>query len=75
MDERAFVYWLNGFFELSEVTTLSARQIEIIKQHLALVKHTQNAAPVFDWSEYGSPYVSPYTVPNPKWIISPDVIC
>ena len=37
MDEKSFVYWLNGFFELSNAQTLDCNQIEIIKEHLALV--------------------------------------
>lgn len=38
MNERDFVYWLNGFIELSEVqTTPSADQWQMIKDHLALV--------------------------------------
>ena len=32
-----FVYWLQGFFELSESNTLSEKQVEIIKNHLKLV--------------------------------------
>lgn len=37
MNEKEFCYWLKGFFELSNTTTLSETQIEIIKNHLDLV--------------------------------------
>jgi hypothetical protein len=32
-----FIYWLQGFFELSESNTLSEKQVEIVKNHLKLV--------------------------------------
>jgi hypothetical protein len=32
-----FVFWLNGFFELSGEYKLTEKQVEIIKQHLKLV--------------------------------------
>lgn len=48
MNERDFFYWLQGYFELQESTTpLSARQVEIIKNHMALV------------AEKKTPYISP----------------
>lgn len=37
MSERDFVYWLQGFFELSGDLVLDTKQCEIIKDHLALV--------------------------------------
>jgi len=37
MSSKDFVYWLQGFFELSEAKGLTPRQTEIIKSHLALV--------------------------------------
>jgi hypothetical protein len=37
MQERDFVFWLNGFFELSGATTLDEQQVQVIKEHLALV--------------------------------------
>jgi len=36
-DPKAFVMWLQGFFELSGATTLDEQQVQIIKEHLALV--------------------------------------
>lgn len=37
LSEREFCYWLQGGFEMSEMTALSTRQTQIIKDHLALV--------------------------------------
>ena len=36
-DPKAFVFWLQGFFELSNPSTLDEQQVQIIKEHLALV--------------------------------------
>lgn len=37
MQERDFVFWLNGFLELSGATTLNEQQVQVVKEHLALV--------------------------------------
>lgn len=37
MSERDFVYWLQGYFELSNTKQLDEAQINMIKQHLDLV--------------------------------------
>jgi hypothetical protein len=37
MNSVDFCYWLQGFFELSELDTITPRQLEAIKQHLHLV--------------------------------------
>ncbi|MDX1471902.1 MAG: hypothetical protein R3213_10430 [Flavobacteriaceae bacterium] len=37
MSPESFCYWLNGLFELSDVQELTPKQVEIIKEHLALV--------------------------------------
>jgi len=37
MTSRDFCYWLQGLFELSETKTLSEQQVQIIKNHLAMV--------------------------------------
>lgn len=43
MSERDFIYWLQGFFELSETDALTEEQVRSIKDHIALVlkKETQ----------------------------------
>ena len=37
MTPENFVYWLQGFIETAEPKTLSAKQLQIIKDHLDLV--------------------------------------
>ncbi len=37
MKTTEFCYWLQGFFELSDSTELSVKQVETIKNHLNLV--------------------------------------
>lgn len=37
MTSRDFVYWLQGFFELSESAQLTEKQTELIKNHLSMV--------------------------------------
>jgi hypothetical protein len=40
MTSRDFCYWLQGLFELAGPETLSAKQTDLVKRHLALVfKH------------------------------------
>ena len=44
MDSTQFIYWLQGYLELSDATTLSQKQLQIIKDHIGLVmqKKTPN---------------------------------
>lgn len=37
MKPTEFCYWLQGFFELSQSTQLSEKQVQMIKNHLAMV--------------------------------------
>ena len=37
MTSRDFVYWLQGFFEISETNVITEHQAEVIKKHLNLV--------------------------------------
>ena len=40
MTSRDFVYWLQGFFEVSDSKELNEKQTQIVKNHLNLVfKH------------------------------------
>ena len=56
MTSEQLVYWLNGFFEISGATTLNEQQVQVIKEHLALVLHkvtpstigTQNHLPIIN---------------------------
>ncbi len=37
MSPENFVYWLNGFFEISGNKTLTEEQVQVLKDHLKLV--------------------------------------
>lgn len=37
MNSEQFTYWLKGFFEISDTNNLSAKQVQIIRDHLDLV--------------------------------------
>lgn len=37
MNANDFCYWLQGFFELTDVKTVDEKQVEVIKEHLSLV--------------------------------------
>jgi len=37
METRDFIYWLQGFFELTNPKTINEEQTDLIKRHLALV--------------------------------------
>lgn len=37
MTSREFCYWLQGLFELTDTSTLTERQVNLIKKHLQLV--------------------------------------
>lgn len=37
MTSRDFCYWLQGFLEVAKPTTLTRKQVDEIKKHLALV--------------------------------------
>lgn len=39
MEEVSFIYWLHGYFELSQRNSLSPTQVEIIKDHIRLVEN------------------------------------
>lgn len=40
MQSRDFIYWLQGYFEISNSAALAEPQVDVIKKHLALVfKH------------------------------------
>jgi hypothetical protein len=37
MTSRDFAYWLQGFFEVTEPTTMTAEQVDMVRKHLNLV--------------------------------------
>ena len=66
MTTKEFAYWLQGYFEISGAKELDERQVEVVKDHLALVftkvtpdpgKHTNPLGPSL-------PIIHPMTNPN-----------
>lgn len=41
MNERDFLYWLQGFLELSGQESLSKEQVQVIREHIGLVMQKQ----------------------------------
>lgn len=57
MNERDFVYWLQGFFELTESKELTPDQVRIIREHLSLVLKKDTKYTIFpsggeSWPEF-----------------------
>jgi len=85
-DPTNFIYWLNGFFELSGATTLNEQQVKVLKEHMALVMKkvtpstVQPPFPVTIPNIPNIPYVPPTTtgdkinIPIPK-IGGYEIIC
>jgi hypothetical protein len=46
MNERDFVYWLNGFLELSGSPVMDAEQLAVVREHLALVLRKKTVSSV-----------------------------
>lgn len=62
MTPEQFTYWLQGFMEISNPTTLDETQIQIIKDHLALVFDKQTP------DRISIPPLAPMpTTPYPIW--------
>lgn len=53
MKSIEFMYWLQGSFELADVTQLSTEQTETVKRHLQMVKVTEGREmlPFCHWFE------------------------
>ncbi len=47
MNELQFCYWLQGYFELGQVSELNPDQVRVIKDHLQLV--FKKETPVYDF--------------------------
>ena len=66
MTEKDFMYWLQGFFELSGATSLNEDQVKVLKEHVALVmkKVTPSQMPLINFPVLPNlPYVPPTLVP------------
>lgn len=66
MSELEFCYWLQGFFEVGNPKQLSPKQVQIIKDHLALVFDKITQDPVT--------WVSAY-VNTAKTAVAPPGLC
>lgn len=55
MNSTEFTYWLQGFFEISDAKKLDEKQVQIIKDHLALVFNkvtpNRNEIPKKEWPQ------------------------
>jgi hypothetical protein len=66
MTPEQFTYWLQGFMEISNPTTLDETQTQIIKDHLALVFDKQTP------DRISIPPLAPMpTTPQPIWETDP----
>jgi hypothetical protein len=61
MTTEQFTYWLQGFFEISDVKTLDEKQVQIIKDHLNSVfnKQTPNRNSIEEMSQSNSTGLRP----------------
>ncbi len=64
MSAQEFVYWLQGFLEIAKPETISAEQVQEIKNHIKLVltKITPEAGKSIGWLPLGIPQNN--TVPS-----------
>ena len=68
MTPEQFTYWLQGFMEISNPTTLNETQTQVIKDHLALVFNKQTP------DRTSVPPLAPMpTSPYPMWETDPDI--
>lgn len=70
MNERDFLYWLNGFLELSGSVTLNEKQVRIIKEHIALVM--TKVTPSSVGSPTNDSWPAGHYVSGKDWMIPPN---
>ena len=79
MTSEQLVYWLNGFFELSGATTLNEQQVQVIKEHLALVLTKVTPSTVGSGTppqQTRGPYTFPvYPDPSVPWYKPWEITC
>ena len=56
MNSEHFIYWLQGFFELSETATLNEEQVKVIKEHISLVLEKKTTSSVSSLGEHPKKY-------------------
>lgn len=68
MTPEQFTYWLQGMFDITNPLTLSVKEVQIIKDHLALV--FERKTPDRNNLEYG-PSLPGFITPNPPLPLVP----
>lgn len=78
MEQRDFIYWLQGFLEISDPETISTEKVKIIKEHIALVLNKETKPVVFKTEPIflnpANPFTNPNGTGNPPFIM-PTVTC
>lgn len=77
MTPEQFVYWLQGFMEMADPSSLSETQTQQIKDHLKLVfdKQTPDRTilPTDPYPRWSEPHTLPHLPYTPKWEIDPNI--
>jgi hypothetical protein len=55
MTPEQFVYWLQGYFEITDETTLTSAQIKCIKNHLSKIFNNEPEPIKIKWINYKEP--------------------
>lgn len=56
MNSEHFIYWLQGFFELSGTETLNEEQVKVIKEHIAFVLEKKTISSVSSVPKHPNKY-------------------
>jgi hypothetical protein len=56
MTAEQFIYWIQGFFELSGATALNEEQVKVIKEHIALVLEKKTISSVSSVPKHPNKY-------------------
>lgn len=57
MSPESFIYWLNGFMEIADPKSLDEKQLQVIKDHIALVLKKETPYRKSDKTEFSIPLV------------------
>lgn len=76
MTAEQFTYWLQGFMEINDPETLTKRETQIIKDHLALVFDKQTpTTPGFNPNQTPPFFPDTTTTTYPDWLHKNTVYC
>lgn len=77
MTPEQFVYWLQGFMEMADPSSLSETQTQQIKDHLKLVFDKQTPDRTYPSTDPFPKWQDPYPLPQspftPKWEMDPNI--